>query len=144
MNWDDRQGMIADINLRIELKRLADKASHLDNGPLAAILEVAISTLDERIADPTAYTVGEAPRRRPVALICRNIRLRGKRTSVKLESEFWNALEIMADEAHCTVDDLCEAARRRFDAGSLTSSVRVFVLSSAVSGKDKAGNATLA
>ncbi|KIL98976.1 hypothetical protein CCC_02426 [Paramagnetospirillum magnetotacticum MS-1] len=130
MNWQDRQGMIADLNTRIELKRLADKAFERDDGPLMAILEVAINTLDERLADPQTYTREEAPRKRPVTLICRNIRVKGKRTSVKLENEFWSALEVMADEAHCAVDDLCETARRRYEASSLTSAIRVFVLNS--------------
>ncbi|CUW40153.1 protein of unknown function [Magnetospirillum sp. XM-1] len=130
MNWQDRQGMIADLNLRIELKRLADKAFDRDDGPLMAILEVAINTLDERLADPEAYAREEIPRKRPVTLICRNVRIKGKRTSVKLENEFWQALEVMAGEAHCTIDDLCEAARRRFEASSLTSAIRVFVLNS--------------
>ncbi|EME71463.1 hypothetical protein H261_03603 [Paramagnetospirillum caucaseum] len=128
MNWQDRQGMIADLNLRIELKRLADKAFERDDGPLMAILEVAINTLDERLADPEAYAREEAPRKRPVTLLCRNVRIKGKRTSVKLENEFWSALERMAGEAHCTIDDLCDAARRRYEASSLTSAIRVFVL----------------
>ena len=130
MNWQVRQGMIADLNLRIELKRLADKAFDRDDGPLMAILEVAISTLDERLADPEAYAREEPPRKRPVTLICRNVRIKGKRTSVKLENEFWHALELMAGEAHCTIDDLCDAARRRYEASSLTSAIRVFVLNS--------------
>jgi predicted DNA-binding ribbon-helix-helix protein len=132
MTWSDRQGMIADLNLRIELKRLADKAFERDDGPLMAILEVAINTLDERISDPDAYAGEEAPRKRPVTLICRNVRIKGKRTSVKLENEFWHALETMAGEAHCTIDELCDAARRRYESSSLTSAVRVFVLSGAL------------
>ena len=132
MNWQDRQGMIADINLRIELKRLADRAFERDDGPLMAILEVAISTLDERISDPESYPHETSPRRRPVTLICRNIRIRGKRTSVKLENEFWSALEVMAAEAHCTIDDLCDTAKRRYESSSLTSAIRVFVLNSSM------------
>ena len=132
MNWQDRQGMIADLNLRIELKRLADKAFDRDDGPLMAILEVAINTLDERLSHPDAYAHEEAPRKRPVTLICRNVRIKGKRTSVKLETEFWHALEAMAGEAHCTIDDLCDAARRRYETSSLTSAIRVFVLSGAL------------
>jgi predicted DNA-binding ribbon-helix-helix protein len=130
MNWHDRQGMIADLNLRIELKRLANKAFERDDGPLMAILEVAINTLDERLAAPESYGREETPRKRPVVTICRNIRIMGKRTSVKLEAEFWHALELMAEEAHCSIDDLCEAARRRFEASSLTSAIRVFALNS--------------
>ncbi len=132
MNWQDRQGMIADLNLRIELKRLADKAFDRDDGPLMAILVVAINTLDERLADPEAYAREETPRKRPVTLICRNVRVKGKRTSIKLENEFWHALELMAGEAHCAIDDLCDTARRRYEASSLTSAIRVFVLNNSM------------
>ena len=130
MSWHDRQGMIADLNLRIELKRLANKALERDDGPLMAILEVAINTLDERLAAPEANGREAAPRKQPVVLICRNVRIKGRRTSVKLENEFWHALELMAEEARCSIDDLCETARRRFEARSLTSAIRVFVLNS--------------
>lgn len=138
MNWQDRQGMIADLNFRIELKRLADRAFERDDGPLMAILEVAVNTLDERLADPEAYAHEDAPRRRPVTLVCRNVRIKGKRTSVKLENEFWYALEAMATEAHCTIDDLCDAARRRYEANSLTSAIRVFILSGSNMGQSAA------
>jgi predicted DNA-binding ribbon-helix-helix protein len=135
MNWHDRQGMIADLNLRIELKRLADKAFERDDGPLMAILEVAINTLDERLAAPESYGREETLRKKPVVLICRNIRIKGKRTSIKLETEFWHALDLMAEEAHCSIDDLCEAAKRRFEARNLTSAIRVFVLNSNIAAR---------
>lgn len=135
MNWHDRQGMIADLNLRIELKRLADKAFERDDGPLMAILEVAINTLDERLAAPESYGREETLRKKPVVLICRNIRIKGKRTSIKLETEFWHALELMAEEAHCSIDDLCETAKRRFEARNLTSAIRVFVLNNSIAAR---------
>lgn len=135
MGWQDRQDMIADLNFRIELKRLADKAYDRGNGPLMAILEVALNTLDERIGNADAYVREDALRQVPVTLVCRNVRINGKRTSVKLESEFWDALEAMADEAHCTIDELCESARRRHQSSSLTSAIRVFVLDGALSSR---------
>lgn len=134
MGWDAAVGLVADINLRIELRRLADQASRMDNGPLAAILEVAISSLDARIADPASYSAGgdPPPASPPPGLICRNIRLDGRRTSVKLEPEFWQALERLAVRTGGTIDDLCRTARRRHPVGGLASAIRVFLLASAV------------
>jgi len=130
MGWDDPTGLIADINIRIELRRLADRAMEMDNGPLMAILEVAISSLDERISDPSSYVRRDhPPLRRSGGLICRNVRIDGRRTSVKLEAEFWRVLEELSSEIGCSVDDLCHTARRRHPEGGLTSAIRVFVLS---------------
>lgn len=131
MGWDDPAGLVADINIRIELRRLADRAMEMDNGPLMAILEVAISSLDERIADPSGYLWRDhSPQRRAGGLICRNVRVDGRRTSVKLEAEFWRALDLLASETGCGVDELCQMARRRHPDGGLTSAIRVFVLAS--------------
>jgi len=135
MGWDAPFGLVADINLRIELRRLADQASRMDNGPLAAIIEVAISSLDARIADPSAYSAGDGGSppspRPPGGLICRNVRLDGRRTSVKLEPEFWQALERLSAQTGCGLDELCRTARRRHPVGGLASAIRVFVLASA-------------
>ncbi|CCG41448.1 ribbon-helix-helix domain-containing protein [Magnetospirillum molischianum] len=131
MGWDDPTGLVADINIRIELRRLADRALEMDNGPLMAILEVAINSLDERIADPSSYVRRDHPlTRRSGGLICRNVRIDGRRTSVKLEAEFWRALETLSSEVGCSVDELCQTARRRHPDGGLTSAIRVFVLAS--------------
>lgn len=131
MGWDDPTGLVADINLRIELRRLADRALEMDNGPLMAILEVAISSLDERISDPSSYVKRDhPPQRRSGALICRNVRIDGRRTSVKLEAEFWRVLETLSSELGCSIDELCQTARLRHPDGGLTSAIRVFVLAS--------------
>jgi|GEM_PF-2665220 len=132
MGWEASSGVVADLNLRIELRRLADLASRLDNGPLSAILEVAINSLDARIADPASYppASGANPARPPGGLVCRNVRLDGRRTSVKLEPEFWQALDHLARQAGCSLDELCRTARRRHASGGLASAIRVFVLAS--------------
>jgi predicted DNA-binding ribbon-helix-helix protein len=131
MGWDESAGLVADINIRIELRRLADRAMEMDNGPLMAILEVAISSLDERIADPSSYLRRDPPpQRRSGGLICRNVRIDGRRTSVRLEAGFWRALDLLSSEIGCSVDELCQTARRRHPDGGLTSAVRVFVLAS--------------
>jgi predicted DNA-binding ribbon-helix-helix protein len=129
MGWNDPTGLIADINMRIELRRLADRALEMDNGPLMAILEVAIGSLDERIADPSSYH-DQPPPRRSSGLICRNVRVNGRRTSVKLEAEFWRVLDLLADETGGSIDALCQTARHRHPEGGLTSAIRVFILSS--------------
>lgn len=131
MGWNDSTGLVADINIRIELRRLADRALEMDNGPLMAILEIAIGSLDERISDPSSYVRRDhPPLRRSGALICRNVRIDGRRTSVKLEAEFWRALESLSSQIGCSIDELCQTARMRHPEGGLTSAIRVFVLAS--------------
>lgn len=59
-------------------------------------------------------------------LLNRNVYLPSGRTSLRLEPEFWDALEAIATAEACTMNALVS----RIDAGSgeRTSAVRVFVL----------------
>lgn len=117
---------IADINLRIELQRLAGQAADRGDGPLAAILGAAVRFLDDRIQE-AERSISSEPQT-SAALVCRNVRVRGRRTSVKLEREFWHALEAMASRSNCTVTALCDTAHRLKGSGSLTSALRVLIL----------------
>lgn len=116
---------LADANLRIELMRLREKATDNEDWSLASILDVAIRTVDGRMAE--AQKMGPAAPL-PTTLTCRNIRVKGARTSVRLEEAFWSALDILAQRAKCSVNDLCEAAADLPGAGSLTAALRVYVL----------------
>ncbi len=128
---NERLRAVADINLRIELQRLARQANERDDGPVTAILAAAIRTLDERLynaeASSTHSTDGAAL---AISLICRNVRVKGRRTSVKLEKEFWTALEMLADRAKCTIAEMCDEAWLLKGQGSLTSALRVLILRS--------------
>jgi predicted DNA-binding ribbon-helix-helix protein len=58
----------------------------------------------------------------------RNVRVGGRRTSLRLEPEFWEALQEIAAARRTGVDALIDAIAAERPAGrSLTSAVRVFV-----------------
>jgi predicted DNA-binding ribbon-helix-helix protein len=64
-------------------------------------------------------------RRRPQV---RNIKLAGRRTSLRLESEFWDALDEIVEREGSSLSALCEKIRGRRTAANLTAAVRLFVL----------------
>jgi predicted DNA-binding ribbon-helix-helix protein len=59
--------------------------------------------------------------------VLRNIKVRGRRTSIRLEPEIWEALAEICRREYCTRHEVCGyvASLKR---GSLTSSLRVFML----------------
>lgn len=62
------------------------------------------------------------------ALLSRNIRLNGRRTSIKLEPAFWNALSKVAEQEKVSIHDICQAVAERTEGYGLTGAVRVFLL----------------
>lgn len=63
------------------------------------------------------------------ALVMRNISVRGRRTSIRLEPQLWDILAEICRREFCTADDVCSyVAGQRPPHGSLASSLRVFVL----------------
>ncbi len=62
-------------------------------------------------------------------LLSRNITVKGRRTSIRLEPEMWSALREAAKREHCTVHDICSLISVRKNARtSLTSAIRVFLM----------------
>lgn len=62
-------------------------------------------------------------------LLSRNITVRGRRTSIRLEPEMWSALRETAKRECCTVHDICTLISvRKCAATSLTSAIRVFLM----------------
>ena len=61
-------------------------------------------------------------------LVNRNITVNGRRTSIRLETPFWDALQSVAKQRNQTVNDLVSQIAAATESGSLTSAVRVFVL----------------
>jgi predicted DNA-binding ribbon-helix-helix protein len=80
------------------------------------------------------------------SLISRNITILGKRTSVRLEPEMWQALKDVAKREGCSIHDICSLIFiRKRDISSLTASIRVFLMlyykaSSTEEGHRKAGH----
>lgn len=63
------------------------------------------------------------------SLICKNIRIDSKRTSVRLEGEMWAALRDIARRERCTMHDLCTLiSLRKRPVTSLTAAIRVFLM----------------
>jgi predicted DNA-binding ribbon-helix-helix protein len=62
--------------------------------------------------------------------VTRNIVIRGKRTSVRMEAAFWDGLAEIAQREGLALNDLCEQINdARLEGGNLTSAIRVFVQS---------------
>jgi predicted DNA-binding ribbon-helix-helix protein len=61
------------------------------------------------------------------ALVLRNVSIKGRRTTIRLEPQIWDTLVEICHREFCTPHDVCSyvAGRRH---GSLTSSLRVFIL----------------
>lgn len=127
MGGQERLRAIADINLRIDLQRMMRQAQDRDDGPLVAILGAAIRTLDARTYQPEGATLADVPPPSDI-LEGRSVRVNGRRNTVKLEPEFWGALDTLVSSSQCSLSELCEAAWRRKGAGTLASALRVFVL----------------
>jgi predicted DNA-binding ribbon-helix-helix protein len=73
---------------------------------------------------------GEGARtREPTTLVSRNVIVNGRRTSLRLEPEMWEALDEIAKRESQRINDLVAFVDRNRDAATLTSDVRVFVLS---------------
>lgn len=69
------------------------------------------------------------------ALRARNVRIHGRRTSVKLEPAFWDALEAAARREGHALNDLCSMINDRAEGYGLTAAIRVFVLAYGWSGR---------
>jgi len=118
---------MADLRARIAIKHMLDDALERDDTPLASILEVAIRTLDARIkAAPNLDQTGAAP---PfAALVGRNVRIGGRRMTLKLERAFWDMLQRIAESNDDSIDAICTAIGATCDDGNLASAIRVYVL----------------
>lgn len=63
------------------------------------------------------------------SLINRNVWVNGRRTSIRLEKEMWEALHAIADAERVSINDLCSAVyEARKDDESFSSAIRVFLL----------------
>ena len=61
-------------------------------------------------------------------LVNRNVRIEGRRTSLRLEPVMWDALDEICHRERITQHQLCETIYNFKHASSLTAAVRVFVV----------------
>jgi predicted DNA-binding ribbon-helix-helix protein len=61
--------------------------------------------------------------------VIRNVKVRGHRTSVRLEPQMWDSMTEICRPEFCTPDDVCSyVAERKPPHDSLSSSLRIFML----------------
>jgi predicted DNA-binding ribbon-helix-helix protein len=63
------------------------------------------------------------------SLISRNITVSGRRTSIRLEPEMWQALSDISSREKCTVHNICTLVDlRKKPRTTLTAAIRVFIM----------------
>ena len=62
------------------------------------------------------------------SLIIRNVRVRGKRTSVRLEQAMWDALLEISGREDRTIDEICTRVSENRRETGFTASLRVYIL----------------
>lgn len=62
-------------------------------------------------------------------LVCRNVTVSGRRTSLRMEPLLWESLKDICDREGCTLNELCTMIDRRRGDANLTASIRVFIVS---------------
>ncbi len=69
------------------------------------------------------------PRGSVSSLVSKNITVFGRRTSVRLEPEMWNAIDEISSREKCTIHDICSLVFiRKSEGTSLTAAIRVFLM----------------
>jgi predicted DNA-binding ribbon-helix-helix protein len=114
--------IIAAEGVQASLEYLYREARNANlGGPATFILAAAQSTRRE-----AGRLRGDAPI--DAGLVPRNVTVAGKRTSVRLEPETWDALHEIARRERVSVHDVCTIVSQRRTRSSLTAALRVFVL----------------
>jgi predicted DNA-binding ribbon-helix-helix protein len=62
------------------------------------------------------------------SLLNRNVTIAGRRTSMKLEPDMWDALDEVCRREQVTVHDVCTLVAERHRGNNLTAAMRVFIL----------------
>ena len=63
------------------------------------------------------------------ALVTRNVWVRERRTSIKLEPAFWDLLAAVSERENITIHEICTLIAERAGDFSLTGAIRVFLVS---------------
>ena len=63
------------------------------------------------------------------ALICRNVTVSGRRTSLRMEPLLWDSLKDICEREDLTLNELCTQIDSRRGEANLTASIRVFIIS---------------
>lgn len=71
---------------------------------------------------------GGMGRGRSSTLVNRNVTIRGRRTSLRLEPAMWDALHEVAQREGASVHDICSRVEFSRQESTLTAAIRVFIL----------------
>ena len=61
-------------------------------------------------------------------MFARNVTVAGRRTSLRMEPEMWDALQEVAMRENLTLHDLCTAVAKKRGLHSMTAAIRVYLL----------------
>ena len=61
-------------------------------------------------------------------LLCKNVVVNGRRTSMRLEKEVWNALSESCKEQNISLNTLCSQIEETKDTSGLSSAMRIHAL----------------
>lgn len=63
------------------------------------------------------------------ALLCRNVTVNGRRTSLRMEPYIWDSLRDICERERMTVNQICTEIDNRRGVANLTAALRVFIIS---------------
>lgn len=62
-------------------------------------------------------------------LVCRNVKVSGRRTSLRMEPYIWDSLREICEREGLTIHEICSRIDQRRGEANLTASIRVFIVS---------------
>lgn len=62
-------------------------------------------------------------------LVCRNVKVSGRRTSLRMEPYIWDSLKEICERERLTLNEICTQIDGRRGDANLTASIRVFIVS---------------
>jgi predicted DNA-binding ribbon-helix-helix protein len=86
-----------------------------------------MARITSRFSDRRVAPNGDHRANRRSVLVLHHIRVRGRRTSIRLEPQIWMILAEICRRERCTTEDVCSYVAS-LKHGSLASSLRVFML----------------
>ncbi|CAO3405539.1 MULTISPECIES: ribbon-helix-helix domain-containing protein [Azospirillum] len=62
-------------------------------------------------------------------LLCRNVKVSGRRTSLRMEPYIWDSLKEICERERLSLNEICSRIDERRGEANLTASIRVFIVS---------------
>ncbi|MBP2313356.1 ribbon-helix-helix domain-containing protein [Azospirillum soli] len=62
-------------------------------------------------------------------LVCRNVKVSGRRTSLRMEPYIWDSLKEICEREELSLNQICTEIDQRRGEANLTASIRVFIVS---------------